>query len=43
MTIDNIYCDLMLLASGVIAVLAVVLMNITIPHAPEFRKLKRHE
>ena len=41
MTIDNIYCDLMLLASGVIAVLAVVLMNITIPHAPEFRKLKK--
>lgn len=37
---DRIYCDLMLLAAGVIASLAAVLMSMKIPHAPEFGKLE---
>ena len=38
---EKIYCDLMLFATGVIAVLAVVLLNMTIPDKPEFHKLKQ--
>lgn len=41
MTIDNIYCDLMLLASGVIAVLAVVILGMKIPSKPEFSKFRK--
>ncbi len=38
---EKIYCDLMLFATGVIAVLAVVLLNMTVPDKPEYRKLKQ--
>ncbi len=38
---DRIYCDLMLLASGVISVLAVTLLTMKIPHRRELEKLKK--
>lgn len=38
---DKIYCDLMLFASGVIAVLAVMILGIKIPHKPEFSKFRK--
>lgn len=37
---ERIYCDLMLLASGVIAALAVAIICVKIPSRPEFGKLK---
>ena len=37
---ERIYCDLMLLASGVIAALAVAIIFVKIPSRPEFGKLK---
>lgn len=37
---ENTYCDLMLLASGVIAALAVSIIGIKIPSKQEFRKLR---
>ena len=37
---ERIYCDLMLLASGVIAALAVTIICVKIPSRPEFGKLK---
>ena len=38
---DKIYCDLMLFASGVIAVLAVMILGMKIPHKPEFSKFRK--
>ncbi len=38
---DRIYCDLMLLASGVIAVLAVIILGIKIPPRQEFAKFRK--
>lgn len=37
---ERIYCDLMLLASGVIAALAVAIMGVKIPSRQEFGKLR---
>lgn len=37
---EKTYCDLMLLASGVIAALAVSIIGIKIPSKQEFRKLR---
>lgn len=37
---ERIYCDLMLLASGIIAALAVAIICVKIPSRPEFGKLK---
>lgn len=37
---ERLYCDLMLLASGVIAALAVAIIGVKIPSRPEFGKLK---
>ena len=38
---DKIYCDLMLFASGVIAVLAVMILGMKIPQKPEFSKFRK--
>lgn len=38
---DRIYCDLMLLASGVIAALAVIILGIKIPPKQEFSKFRK--
>ncbi len=38
---DRIYCDLMLLASGVIATLAVIILGIKIPPKQEFAKFRK--
>lgn len=38
---DNIYCDLMLFASGVIAALSLVLAGIPVPESPEFGKIRK--
>ena len=38
---DEIYCDLMLFASGVIAALSLVLASIPVPDSREFRKIRK--
>lgn len=38
---DRIYCDLMLLATGVIAVLAIIILGIKIPPRQEFTKFRK--